>query len=118
MSRRVVRVAGIALGALVLGGAAVLVLGRGGGATPTAALGAPRFVDETATSGIDHVYDGDVTAFTGGGVAVLDCDDDGRPDLYLAGGRRAGRPLPERRARVGGALRFTRSRTRRPTCPG
>ena len=24
----------------------------------------------------------------GGGVAVLDCDDDGRPDLYLAGGER------------------------------
>ena len=31
----------------------------GPGATPTAALGPPHFVDETSTSGIDHVYDGD-----------------------------------------------------------
>ena len=46
----------------------------------------PRFVDETAASGLDHTYDGGTTSSIGGGVAVLDCDDDGRPDLYLAGG--------------------------------
>ena len=33
-----------------------------------------------------HVYDGDFTFFVGGGVAAFDCDDDGRPDLYFAGG--------------------------------
>jgi hypothetical protein len=46
----------------------------------------PRFVDVTATSGLAHVHDGDFQHFVGGGVAVLDCDDDGRPDLLLAGG--------------------------------
>lgn len=48
----------------------------------------PRFVEETATAGVDHVYDGEFTFFVGGGVAVFDCDGDDRLDLYLAGGTR------------------------------
>ncbi len=74
---------------------------------PPAALEAPHFVEETATSGIEHTYDGDFLFFVGGGVAVFDCDDDGRPDLYLAGGANPA-SLFRNESTVGGALQFTR----------
>ena len=73
------------------GGLAFAVGDRG-----TAAPVAPHFVDDTAASGIDHRYDGGSQFFEGGGVAVFDCDDDGRPDLYFAGGTASRRPLPQR----------------------
>ena len=74
---------------------------------PPAALEPPRFVEETATSGIQHPYDGEFLFFVGGGVAVFDCDDDGRPDLYLAGGANPA-SLFHNESTVGGALQFTR----------
>src|SRR5687768_7633541 len=46
----------------------------------------PRFVEEAASAGLRHAYDGDFEYFVGGGVAVLDCNDDRLPDLYIAGG--------------------------------
>ena len=55
-------------------------------AAPTAALGAPTFVEEAAAAGLVHRYDGEFNFVVGGGVAALDCDDDGRQDLFLAGG--------------------------------
>jgi len=76
-------------------------------ATPTVAAGAPRYVDETATSGLGFRYDGDATYQVGGGVAVLDCNGDGRPDLYLAGGAGPA-ALYRNEATVGGPLRFSR----------
>jgi enediyne biosynthesis protein E4 len=75
--------------------------------TPTLALGPPHFVDETESSGIDHVYAGGPTFAVGGGVAVLDCDDDGKPDLYIAGGRNPA-ALYRNDSPIGGALHFTR----------
>jgi hypothetical protein len=78
-----------------------------GDPTPTRALGPPQFVEETATSGIDHTYDGDFPYAVGGGVAVLDCNGSGKPDLYLAGGANPA-ALYRNDTPAGGALAFTR----------
>ncbi len=74
---------------------------RGRSATPES----PRFVDETTTAGVVHRYDGDFAFFVGGGVAAFDCDDDGRADLYFAGGSEPA-ALYRNESPVGGALRF------------
>jgi enediyne biosynthesis protein E4 len=65
----------------------------------------PRFVDETIEAGVQHSYEGSWEHFVGGGVAVLDCDGDERPDLYFAGGS-APAALYRNRSSDGGALRF------------
>jgi hypothetical protein len=75
--------------------------------TPTIALGSPHFADETDSSGIDHSYGGGATFAVGGGVAAFDCDGDGKPDLYLAGGSNPG-ALYRNDSPIGGALQFTR----------
>jgi len=87
------------------GGLAFGVLGviRGGGAV---GLGAPRFVEETASAGIVQVYDGE-DFFVGGGVAVFDCNGDWAPEVYLAGGS-GGAALYRNDSERAGALAFTR----------
>ncbi len=69
--------------------------------------GAPRFVEETSAAGIAHVYDGDWEFYVGGGVAVFDCNGDGRPDLFFVGGSNAA-SLYRNESPSGGALRFAR----------
>jgi hypothetical protein len=103
------RAAAIVAGAVALAlvAAAAFALTRGAGATPTAALGPPHFDDETATAGIEHVYGGAPPFEVGGGVAAFDCNVDGKPDLYLAGGSETA-ALYRNDSIVGGALRFTR----------
>ena len=95
-----------------MGLAAVAVLGvaalrwRGDrSASPATASGAPRFIDETDAAGVAHRYDGGFGFFVGGGVAAFDCDDDGRPDLYFAGGTEPA-ALYRNRSPIGGALAF------------
>ena len=102
----IVAVAGVLL---VAGIAAVVMLASGGPTTPTDAAGAPRFVEEAAAAGVDHAYDGDWTFFVGGGVAVFDCNDDRKPDLYFAGGANPS-GLYVNNSPVGGAFRFTEVR--------
>lgn len=112
--RRLGRVAGIALlgaavvGALLVGLAATMAaLQVFAPAEPPAALAPSRFVEEAHAAGIEHAYEGDFEFFVGGGVAVLDCDDDGRPDLYLAGGS-VPAALYRNESPLGGALLFVR----------
>ncbi len=76
---------------------------------PPRAMAPPRFVEEAAAAGIAHVYGGGFTYFVGGGVATFDCDDDGRPDLYLAGGSNPA-ALYRNESPTGGALRFEQVR--------
>jgi hypothetical protein len=93
------------LGAVLVAGSFALRVGPFGGRTPSEAGPVPRFVDETATSGLAFTYDGPFVFAVGGGVAVFDCDDDGRQDLYLAGGQ--GRAaLFRNESPPGGGLRF------------
>jgi len=78
-----------------------------GAATAPAALRAPHFVEETTASGLQHSLDDSDTASIGGGVAVLDCDEDGFPDLYFAGGANPA-ALYRNVSEPGGPLRFSR----------
>jgi len=65
----------------------------------------PTFVDETGTSGINSVYQGDWEYMVGGGVAAFDCSGDLQPDLYFAGGAGPAR-LWRNDSAPGGALTF------------
>ncbi|MGB5186806.1 MAG: FG-GAP-like repeat-containing protein, partial [Acidimicrobiia bacterium] len=98
-------IAGVVAVVLVVGLGAAALLTSGGATAPTEALGAPRFVNEADAAGIDHAYDGDWTYFVGGGVAVFDCNDDRKQDLYFAGGTNPA-ALYINESPVGGSLRF------------
>jgi len=93
--------------AIVLGVGALVFSSQGtnGSDDPPVAAPAPHFVDDTAGSGIAHSYTGDFDYFVGGGVASFDCDDDARPDLYLAGGSSPA-ALYRNTSSVGGTLQF------------
>ena len=73
--------------------------------TPAGAMDPPRFVEQAEAAGIAHSYNGGFTFFVGGGVAVFDCDDDGRPELYFAGGENPA-SLYRNESSTGGELRF------------
>ncbi|NIA67482.1 CRTAC1 family protein [Pelagibius litoralis] len=65
----------------------------------------PSFAEETRASGLTHVFSGERRYVVGGGLAHLDCDDDGMTDLYLAGGASTS-GLFRNRGVAGGALKF------------
>jgi hypothetical protein len=102
-ARRLGPVAAIVTVAVIgTGAAAIWLVPREPGAGPV-----PAFVDETAASGIGFTYDGAFEYAVGAGVAAFDCDDDGRQDLYLAGGAGPA-ALFHNDSAAGGALRFSR----------
>lgn len=99
--RRAVLLAGATL--VGIGAAALLLVPRA--STPVAAMAAPLFVEEARQAGVDQVYDGDFTESVGGGVAVFDCNADGKSDMYVAGGTNPA-VLYRNESPVGAALRF------------
>ena len=66
----------------------------------------PRFLDETASSGVTSVYQGEWEFMVGGGVAAFDCSGDRKPDLFFAGGAGPS-TLYRNDSAQGGALKFT-----------
>jgi hypothetical protein len=96
-----------------LAGLAVLAMLVGGGVLATRLTAKessgppPAFVDETAASGLDVTYDGGFRQSAGGGLAAFDCDNDGRQDLYVAGGANPA-ALFHNDSTVGGEIRFSR----------
>jgi hypothetical protein len=109
VSRKGWFIAGAVAFVVVVGIGVVVVLSSAGATAPTVAMEAPRFVEEAEAAGIDHAYDGDWMFFVGGGVAVFDCNDDRRPDIYFAGGANPA-ALYINESPVAGSLRFTEAR--------
>ncbi len=105
--RAVVLGVGVIAGVVAIAGigGAILLSGQGSGAA-TGAAGPPHFVDEAASAGLVHAFDGGPAFAVGGGLATFDCNGDGRPDLYIAGGSNPA-ALYRNDSPVGGALRFT-----------
>jgi enediyne biosynthesis protein E4 len=66
----------------------------------------PHFVDETTSSGIHSIYKGDWQYMVGGGVAAFDCEGNGLPDLFVAGGENRAK-LFLNQSHPGGPLKFT-----------
>ncbi len=87
----------------LLAAASAMVAACAAGAQERPAV--PTFVEETATSGVNSVYAGEWQYMVGGGVAVFDCNDDGFPDMLLAGGEQKAKFYRNASVR-GGPLRF------------
>ena len=79
--------------------AAVLLAGQ------AEAIETPSYVNEAAAAGIDAAYTGGWEHFVGGGVAAFDCDGNGYPDLFFAGGADTAK-LYRNVGERGGALQF------------
>jgi enediyne biosynthesis protein E4 len=96
----------VGLAATLLAAMMIAILAARAHEGSDAALPAPRFVEEASAAGVEHLYDGEFDFFVGGGVAVFDCNDDGREELFFAGGEQPA-ALYRNDTPPGGAFRFT-----------
>jgi enediyne biosynthesis protein E4 len=71
---------------------------------------APRFIEESDSSGLQSRFDGEEEYLVGGGVATFDCDGDGLPDVYITAGVNRSKFYRNRSAK-GGALKFVEERS-------
>jgi enediyne biosynthesis protein E4 len=70
----------------------------------------PKFEEVTKSSGVSSVYSGEYLYMVGGGAATFDCNKDGYPDLFTAGGE--GRASFYRNtSKQGGALKFKKQKS-------
>lgn len=72
----------------------------------TSAGADPVFIDRSVALPVQHTYSGGWEHFVGGGVAVLDCNGDGRPEIIAAGGEGPTRLFVNRTAAPGQPLAF------------
>jgi hypothetical protein len=100
--RRGAVIAAVAVIAIVVAAGGYAFVASQSGAAPLT----PSFVDETNSAGIAQTYAGGATFDTGGGVAVFDCNGDGKPEIYMAGGTNPA-VLYRNDSAIGGALRFS-----------
>jgi enediyne biosynthesis protein E4 len=70
----------------------------------------PRFEDVTASSGVSSIYAGDYLYMVGGGASSFDCNKDGFPDLFTAGGESKA-SLFRNVSKQGGELRFKKQKS-------
>ncbi|HET8786850.1 MAG TPA: VCBS repeat-containing protein, partial [Candidatus Limnocylindrales bacterium] len=101
----VAAVAGLVVILVAVGAVGWLAASGTIGRSRPGALPPPRYVDEAVAAGVKHAFGGDDAYIVGGGVATFDCDGDGRPDLYLAGGDGPA-ALYRNESTTGGPLRF------------
>jgi enediyne biosynthesis protein E4 len=70
----------------------------------------PMFEDVTQASGLASVYAGDYFFMVGGGVATFDCNKDGAPDMFTAGGKGKA-SFYRNTSKPGGAIRFKKQKS-------
>ena len=81
-----------------------------GWSNPAASPVIARFVEEGEAAGLQSRFEGEDEFMVGGGVAVLDCDDDGLPELYVTGGVNKAKFYRNRSTR-GGPLKLQEQRS-------
>jgi hypothetical protein len=91
----------VAIAALSFCGVTTAVIAAG----PATMGVVPSFTEETTSAGIDSTFTGDWKYIVGGGVATFDCNGDGFPDMYLAGGEHPAK-FYLNQSKQGGALKF------------